>query len=840
MGPTDLKGRRRVVDTIDMKARGVRLALALNLAGLFPPQAAVVWAQVKESAQAGASVSPSLTPAMAAPVIAAPGAMSGAVLTPAGLGPVSLTPTLASPSPSVPLQGTADAGVAPAASAPGAPPAGAELIGKAAPEPPLAPSGAKAAVPPSAPSAAAAQRLERQLGEPVKAPEQRADLDAARFDQAFSRPKAPVEPEGPGLGGMRRARAVSIEPSAERPESAGLRLDPIQLGPPPALNGPRDLADYRVPMGIRARRAFWTTVRYVAAFETVHLLVLGLGLAPLAIAGAWVAFKETRSWLDGAVEPKRADSGKTAFSKEELADRAVLQANAEEALRALLARAGHEGAAPRIEVRDMRGSDAGALGTGWGPKATIGWDPRLAASPAEHRIALLGHELAHLRFEDEDDGFVEAPFRKLAYDVAVLGLRIRLAAAAFSLSSAAALASAGFIPLAFALIVVRFLAGRAASRQDELRADHLGAWLSRPDWLADYFAAGQGLRAGRGAWSKGAKGRFILAAGAAVLVVISVFKSAIQLAAGVLPGSVWKDKLNAALERRINGLRLGSVPLVDIWDRLADTHPLSEERMDALERRAIPRGPVEEVKSLVRKGRLGAARAKLKAFPPELQDEHIEELVPLSKRVLEAAAPYYFATDSKADRARLERERWEAEKNGSIVGFPSATVPNQRQESAINLCFLHALYALGRMTGAFKDGDFEKLVDVAPRGSFDSFTTDIEKVISGSGGLNLPMRKIRRDAITPELIREALSKGQGVLAYMRWRNYLPKSRAFDDYQHVAVIANSFLSPSEGGWVFGVADSLAPVNIVDYRWERLDNLLEELYIVDMPSTPVAIP
>jgi hypothetical protein len=328
--------------------------------------------------------------------------------------------------------------------------------------------------------------------------------------------------------------ALDFDPEFEigsEAEAAGVRE--------PRLDGTLDAAAYKVPAGIRFKRAGYLAAHYAGIAAFAAFLGLGLGWLPAAlgfgaaaagvIGGRVASNLEARNGAsafvpEGTTEADLLDlreelvrlQGGEAMSEEELSD---LDARsqpltrflewAEGATQVLVNRAGFDGyRAPRLWYNESH-SDPYAAHSSLGDldrSSSLYIGVGFLLRPLGETLGMMAHEIGHLYHGDY--GFLRERFRlnpggqgfnrgvRFATGIAIAatvasaalyGAAALIQGAALAVDPVSAAVSAGWMAAAFASAFVSLIAGFAATRQDEFRADAFSAWLTHPQWWISWL-----------------------------------------------------------------------------------------------------------------------------------------------------------------------------------------------------------------------------------------------------------------------------------------------------------------------------------------------------------------
>jgi len=338
--------------------------------------------------------------------------------------------------------------------------------------------------------------------------------------------KSPRKLPLPGLNRASSKDAAPIEERAYGRSATGLS---------PPLSGQLDLSRYRLPWSIRFKRAAYLGAHYSLLGASLVLLYAGVGIIPAAAAAAGLALKEYWAYVTrppaGVVSGAAAQAPEAGLGPVELrelrglllrlnagealstADMEFVERNSpvleeflgwnEDAVESLVARMGADPyRTPRVWFDESSENldFAGSIGRGLDRSGNVYVGLGFLFRPAEQVFGVLAHELAHLLFKDR--GWLRDRVRmngtgsgSLAYGmtraagmtVAALALSALLQGAAVVADPASLLLEAVWAGASLAAAAVGFFFGLAATRQEELRADHFSGWLTKPDWLAAYL-----------------------------------------------------------------------------------------------------------------------------------------------------------------------------------------------------------------------------------------------------------------------------------------------------------------------------------------------------------------
>lgn len=523
------------------------VVLSLTLTGLsagLAPYSA--WGQVRVQAGAAASASRGLGTPVVAPTSlgAAPFAPSLPVsvtlsatlpLSPAPALQAAVSGSAAHAVPAAGLQAAArlepSGAVAPAAFTP-------SLTQPSAQAAAFSPAAAVTAAPNAAAPAAAAVEGAARAGSGRKvAAESAATSFGTLFDGSAMRPTASVFGAGTQAAGRARpALNRAVEESAQpAPESA-----PAPAAAP-LLEGRLDVSKYKLAWDLRLRRAAALTAHYGLMAAVPVILGVGLGLVPLAAGAAALGLSlvverfetarangveeltegDLRATRDLLLRHKRGEA-LTASEQATLETRAApfeqLLTWAEGTVDYLTGRLGLDPqSAPRVWI-DESSPDlhwAASVGGKLDKSGAIYMGVGFVLRPLERAVGVLAHEMGHLFFGDKGKfrerlrmhGGASGGFKTGMRDA---GVATGAAALAHALMTGFALADPTFLlwglasaAAALASAAAALLAGLAATRQEELRADHFSAWLTDGAWLAAFLTeeAGRG-REPRGLWER--------------------------------------------------------------------------------------------------------------------------------------------------------------------------------------------------------------------------------------------------------------------------------------------------------------------------------------------------
>jgi hypothetical protein len=524
------------------------VVLSLTLTALCAGRAPyVAWGQVRTQA------APVQGPrALGAPVLAP--ALAAPALTPTLPASVSLSATLPlAPAPSL------RAAAAPAVALPSARAAAAHSVAVAAA---VSPAAAPAALQTLSRSAAAPETALRQgaaalrstplTAAPVRSPaapvSAEADVSASGvlFDGAAAR--SGVSVVGAGREAAGRSRPTLSRPSVAATNAAADPSDEAtpapaeQAAPAPLLEGRLDVSTYKLSWDLRLRRAAALTAHYGLMAAVPVLLGVGLGIIPLAVGAAALGARlvaervktarangaaeltehELRATRDLLLRHKRGEAlsdAERAALEERAAPFEQLLTWAEGTVDYLTGRLGADPqSAPRVWI-DESSHDlhwAASVGGRLDKSGAIYMGVGFVLRPLERAVGVLAHEMGHLFFGDKGrfrerlrmHGGAQGGFGTGMKDA---GAAAGAAAVANVVLTAFAAADPTFLLwglawtlAALASAAVALLAGLAATRQEELRADHFSAWLTDGSWLAAFLEE----EAGRGRDKRGAFARW--------------------------------------------------------------------------------------------------------------------------------------------------------------------------------------------------------------------------------------------------------------------------------------------------------------------------------------------
>lgn len=508
------------------RALAILLSLALVglSAGTAPTQA---WAQFRVEAAAARPGVPGGT-AAAGVSVQGPSALPGAAVV-----PVSLNTAL----PLSPVPGAVPALPSRGASAQASAPAAAAASAVALPVRAKAASKAPAAFAAEAAPARPAARLEalREAfpgtaskgtapGTESRAPPASLESQAAQsrllFDGYRVRPEAGLSAVSAAFGAPQRSRLNAVSQ-----EAVGAGDDQAPAAPAPLLEGRLDPSTLKLPAGLRAKRAAALAAHYAFLAAVPALLAVGFGLVPMAVGAAAtvarVLVQKARARANGAAPLTEANLRETRemllrmrrgeplspAEQAELDERAApfeqLLSWGEATVDYLAGRAGVDPQrAPRFWL-DETSHDlhwAASVGGRLDKSGAIYMGVGFILRPLERAVGVLSHEMGHLFFGDKgwlrerlrmrggwDGGFKtgmqDAGTATLASVLAYAVLHAALFAADPTLIVTGLVWAAGAALSAAAAL----LAGLAATRQEEFRADWFSAWLSDPSWLSAYL-----------------------------------------------------------------------------------------------------------------------------------------------------------------------------------------------------------------------------------------------------------------------------------------------------------------------------------------------------------------
>lgn len=313
-----------------------------------------------------------------------------------------------------------------------------------------------------------------------------------------------------------QGRSNELPPPPGRDDAAGAEA---------ALEGTLDVSSYRVPLSIRARRAAALGAHYALLAGSLALLVFAAGPIPVALASAALGAKA--AWRFVSRAEGGVINGASAFNEAQLARFRDLAAGrtgaqAESEIRAfdeispavqdfldrnertaetLVRRLGLDPyRAPRVMMDATPGSvySAGSPGRSLDKSSIVFMGLGFMLRPFTQGASVMAHEFGHLFFGDR--GPLRDLFRSYSAEggpftrgMLAIGL---LAAISAGIAQAGALIFSAPLSLpvfaaaiggAVVLAAAGILAGLAATRQEELRADHFAAWLTSPEWLTGFF-----------------------------------------------------------------------------------------------------------------------------------------------------------------------------------------------------------------------------------------------------------------------------------------------------------------------------------------------------------------
>ncbi|MBI5596482.1 MAG: M48 family metalloprotease [Elusimicrobia bacterium] len=509
--------------------RALSIILSLALVGLSagtaPTQA---WAQFRVEAVSARPGMPGGT-AAAGVAVQGPRSLSGAVVA-----PVSLSASL----PLSPVPGAVPVRPA-AASAAALPAAPSPASASAAALPTRAQAAAKAPVAHAAPAPAARapagfERLreafpgkastDRRPGAPTRAPPASLESQAAGsrklFDGSAMRPEGSAAPVSAALRGPRRSGLNAVSE-----EDAQVQAEGAPAAPAPLLEGRLDPGSFKLPTALKLTRAAALTAHYALLAAVPVLLAVGFGLVPAALGAAAtmvrIAVQKARAPANGSVSLSEAGLRETreqllrmrrgeplsAAERADLDERAApfeqLLSWGEATVEYLTGRAGLDPQrAPRVWLdessRDLHW--AASVGGRLDKSGAIYLGVGFVLRPLERAVGVLAHEMGHLFFGDAGwlrerlrmRGGWDGGFRTGLQDAGTAAAGSVLAyavlhAALFAADPTLLLTGLAWAAGAVLSAAAALLAGLAATRQEELRADWFSAWLSDPSWLAAYL-----------------------------------------------------------------------------------------------------------------------------------------------------------------------------------------------------------------------------------------------------------------------------------------------------------------------------------------------------------------
>ncbi|TBR19400.1 hypothetical protein EPO15_14295 [bacterium] len=372
---------------------------------------------------------------------------------------------------------------------------------------------------------------------PVSA-ETEVSVSGKLFDGSFLRRGASEVGVGSQVAGRARpalnpALDETAEPAPEQAPAAAAA---------PLLEGRLDVSAYKLPWDLRARRAVALAAHYGLMAAVPVLLGVGLGLIPLAVGGAalgvrLISERVKTARANGADELTERDLRATrelllrhkrgeVLSDAERADLETRAAPFEQLLTwaegtvdYLTGRLGRDPqSAPRVWI-DESSHDlhwAASVGGTLDKSGAIYMGIGFVLRPLERAVGVLAHEMGHLFFGDQGKFRERLRMHGGWSGGFKTGMRDALAGAGAAAAAKAVLVALSFADpsflvwgllwtaAAFASAAVALLAGLAATRQEELRADHFSAWLTDGSWLAAFLED----EAGRGREKRGRFGRW--------------------------------------------------------------------------------------------------------------------------------------------------------------------------------------------------------------------------------------------------------------------------------------------------------------------------------------------
>ena len=531
-----------------MLRRPISILLSAALAALAPglaPYEAWAGVAVGSAGTVRAGGATAFAPAMGAPgsqgispIAIAPGAMTSSLLLPDAALSLSVSDSPAAPARALPAL-SAPRAQSPAPVAAPAPPARIDL--RTAP----------ARAPPSATATVASGGgVVREAETPDAPVSGKISLAAAfglqsvRFDGAAARAPGRFDrdPVVAGAGGRlfrpNLLRANGASSDREQAFDAEFEIGPEAISSgveEPRLDGTLDASKYRVPAGLRLKRAGLLALHYAGIAGFASFLAMGLGWVP-ALAGFAAAAAAVK------VSKFSAGNGASAFLPEgtteadllDLREDLIRQQNgeafdenetaelntrseplnrfmqwAEGAAQVLVTRAGFDGYhAPRLWYNESH-SDPYAAHSSLGDldrSSSVYIGVGFLLRPLGETLGMMAHEFGHLFHGDY--GFLRERFRLnpggqglrngARYAVGIGAVATLVSAALFAASAAiqgaavavdpvSAAASLGWIAAAFASAFAGLIAGFGATRQDEFRADNFSAWLTHPQWWISWL-----------------------------------------------------------------------------------------------------------------------------------------------------------------------------------------------------------------------------------------------------------------------------------------------------------------------------------------------------------------
>ncbi|MFA6316817.1 MAG: M48 family metalloprotease [Elusimicrobiota bacterium] len=323
--------------------------------------------------------------------------------------------------------------------------------------------------------------------------EESANASGARFDGGLLQPQSSLDAVALDQPAP-ITRRLQFKASGGEALGRGYPDRVAELGA--RLPGRLDVRDYVEPDSISRPRKLALAGHFAALALGGLAVAAGLGLAAALPAFMWAGTDLVRQ------ARKLSQERPTAFSSNLYGEgRRSAEAEGRGLLRLLTTRMGaHPSQTPRFSLSNDHGPMGGTSeGTSVDPDAVVTLGEGYQFKRIEIAAAVVGHELGHLLFGDPArQGFLRQRWGahlglRFLKKAAVVGTAVKTAVFApglqtlidpFGLTLGLSVMVAGLAVMRFGLAL-----GMEASRQEEFRADHFSAWLTRPEWLADFFSS---------------------------------------------------------------------------------------------------------------------------------------------------------------------------------------------------------------------------------------------------------------------------------------------------------------------------------------------------------------